>query len=543
MSAPKSSWLFRIIAFVCFALVFAIYCSAINPELSDLSGDSARYLLLAKSISQGKGFREIEKPGDPSHSEYMPGLPVLLAPIDHFRPGELRPMKFLVAVFAFSSVVFFYFFLFRLPRPAALLLALCFSLLPFLLSFQTMILADLPHLAFLFLAFYFFEKTRDAPEQNIWRWVAAGILTALAFYFRQIALIAFASGLAVILIDKRLRKIKIFFGYGLGFLLPASVWYLRNIMVAGSIEPSYGKKLFYAKASDPFAGTLGVFGLTARIFRRIEFFGYSLSKDMLLGLHGVFFSALWVLLLIFLSIGLVRELIRRKNIAAIYFIPYLAAISSWEGWVPRYLLPLLPLALFFILQGVSFAASMMTRKDLIGKWIAGLIFVLWLALSLVRGAATVDFQHTPLPYPPNSAANEKEAVSLLGPKNFAFYPDAYEWKKRGTHYLSAKSATYYHFFAMAEWTQKNLTPDQVVVCRKPTLFAWQSRGKSVQYPPELEVDKFLDEVKQRGGNYILIEEISPELRPVLLSFWNNRPEQLKLVKQIGDTFLLSLQPQ
>jgi len=540
MSAQKSRWLFRITAGACFALVFALYCSTINPELSDLSGDSARFLLLAKSISMGKGFREIEKPGEPLHSEYMPGLPVLLSPLFHFWPDDLRPMKFLVAVFAFLSVLFFYFFLFRLPKPAALLLALSFSLLPFVLSFQTEILADLPHLAFLLLAFFYFEKSRDASEQKISRWVVAGTLTALAFYFRQIALVAFASGLIVILIDKNLRKMKILFSYGLGFLVPASIWYLRNFLVAGSIEPSYGKKLFYAKASDPFAGTLDSFGLIERIFRRIEFFSLSLSKDMLLGLHGRFFSALWVLLLIFLLIGLGRELVRRKNIAAIFFIPYLAAVSSWEGWVPRYLLPLLPLALYFIFQGISFAASMAVRREVIGKWIAAQVFVLWLALILVRGAAMVHFQHTPLPYPPESEVNGKEALSLLGPKNFAFYPDAFEWKKKGAQYLSAKSAAYYHFFAAAEWAKINLKPDAVVVCRKPTLFAWQSEGKSMQYPPELEVDKFLDKVKKRGGNYILIEEISPELRPILFSFLKDRPERLKPAVQIGETYLLKL---
>jgi len=540
MSAPKSKRLFRIISGTCFALVFALYCSAINPELGDLSGDSARYLLLAKSISLGKGFREIEKPGDPPHLEYMPGLPLLLAPLVHFRPDHLRPMKFLIAASAFCSVVFFYFFLSRLPKPAALLVALCFGLLPFMLSFQTVILADLPHLAFLLLAFYYFEKTRDASDQKIGCWIFAGTLTALAFYFRQIALIAFASGLVVILVDKNLRKLKIFFGYGLGFLLPASIWYLRNILVAGSIEPSYGKKLFYAKASDPFASTLDALGLAERIFRRVEFFSLGLSKDMLLGLHGRFFSALWILLLIFLLVGLGRELVRRKNIAAIFFIPYLAAVASWEGWVPRYLLPLLPLALFFIFQGFSFAASMVTRRKTAGKWIVAQIFVLWLALSLVRGAAMVHFQHTPLPYPPDSAVNEKEALALLGPKNFTFYPDAFEWNKKGAQYLSAKSAAYYHFFAMAEWAKKNLKPDEVVVCRKPTLFAWQSRGKSVQYPPELDVDKFLDEVKKRGGGYIIIEEISPELRPILFSFRESRPERLKPAVQIGETYLLEL---
>ena len=41
----------------------------IRPGLGDLSGDSARYLLLGRALAEGRGFVELEKPEAPPHTE------------------------------------------------------------------------------------------------------------------------------------------------------------------------------------------------------------------------------------------------------------------------------------------------------------------------------------------------------------------------------------------------------------------------------------------------------------------------------------------
>jgi len=538
MSYQKPGRKFYII--ILFLLVFGLYLSAINPELSDLSGDSARFLLLTKSIASGRGFKAIEKPGNPPHLEYMPGLPLTLAPVHHFWPQNLEPMKLVIVLFAFSASVFFYLFLFREPSPARLILAAAYSFIPFLFKLQTQLLADLPHLAFVLLAFFLFEKARDKPIPRTRGWILAGLAMAAAFYFRQIAVVAFAAGIIAILASRNLRRAKVIAGFSLGFAVPASLWYLRNFLIAGAMEPSYGKKIWFAKASNPFAGTLTLPELVARIFRRIEFFSIHLSKDMLLGPGWPGLYALWILLLVFLVIGLGYELVKQKNIASIFFLPYLAAVSSWEGWVPRYLLPLLPLALFFIYRGMELVTGVVNIKTSVSRNLVISLFCLWAGANIWRSSQVISFQHTRLVYPSAAAFGEQEALALIGPKNFAYYPEAIDWKKKGEQYLIAKEAAYYHFFAMAEWARKNLRPDDVVVCRKPSLFAYQSRGKAVQFPPQLEVDRFLEEVKKAGGKYVLIEEISLELRPVLFQFWQSRSDRLKLKKQIRETYLLEI---
>ena len=538
MNPQKNSSRYNLVLSAGFIIMLLLSLSGLNPELSELSGDSARFLLLAKSIASGKGYQEIEKPNPIPHTEYMPGLPLLLSPLSHFFPKSLIPMKLLIIGFAFLSLVFFYLFLFQEWSWARLAMTFTFSLTPFFLGLQTMVLADLPHLAMLLLAFFYFEKVRAYPETKILPWLFAGFLVALAFYFRQIAIIIFFAGILTILIDKKIRQKRVISSYALGFLLFAGIWYIRNLLIAGSLEPSYAHKLFSAKPSNPFAGTLTIWELLERIISRIELAGAHIGKDILLGPEKGL-SWLWGIILAILLIGWLYELLKRKQISAVYFFPYLLLICSWEGLVPRYLLPLLPLAILFFYRGLYLLSRIFFKNEL-APGISTIPILIWLIFNLLRSINFIQFQHTPIFYPPENLPSEKTAVELLGKKNFAYYWDAYLWQKKGEQYLLVNSVRYYHFFAMAEWVKQNLGPDPVIVCRKPRMFAWLTQGKAIQLPAELTPEKFLEQVRKRGGQYILIEEISRELHPLLLSFQNQSPEEFILKAKFSDTYLLEI---
>ena len=49
-----------------------------DPRLH-LGGDNAHYISLARSILSGKGYKAIYSPGEPPHTQYPFGYPVLLA--------------------------------------------------------------------------------------------------------------------------------------------------------------------------------------------------------------------------------------------------------------------------------------------------------------------------------------------------------------------------------------------------------------------------------------------------------------------------------
>ncbi len=517
-----------------------LHLSTLNPEISDLSGDSARYLLLAQSISQGKGYKEIEKPTAPPHLEYMPALPLLLAGLVKLNLKDLRWAKMLIVGFAFLSMLAFFFFLWQENFLLRALVFLCFSTLPFLLLLETKILSDFPHLFFLLLSIIWFERLKKQKEAGFSPWLFCGLIASIAFYFRQIAVIIFLAGALAILLTKKLKRKIALFGFSLGFLLPCSLWYLRNFFIAGSIEPSYGKKLWYAQASNPFAGTLSFGELIVRIGYRIKFYLFSLAQDFFLGRDFKFFSIIWLALLVIILLGIGSELIKRRSIQSIYFFPYLIVISSWEGWVPRYFLPLIPLSLYFLLKGVEQIFIWLKKPEFKFKALL-LILSLLVFVNIYRVSEVVNFQHKKEMYPPKTLwQKEKSALALLGEKNFSYYPDAFYWKKKGEEYFIAKCSTYYHFFAMAEFARKNLEQDAVIVCRKPRLFGWLSQRKSIQFPAELALEKFFKKIIAKGGEYILIEEISPALHQLLMKFWKTNPAQLEPVARFGETYLLKL---
>jgi len=532
---------YGIILALALVMVFALYCTTINPELSELSGDSARFLLLAKSLATGRGYAQIEKPGDPPHADAKPGLSVMIAPLYHFRPHDLRPVKLLMVLCALGIPLSFYLFLFREHRSARCALALTMALVPFMLRFQVQIFSDLPQVVFILLGFYSAEKLRDRQNAKFIPWFLAGIFMAAGFLVRQLVGLAFASVIASLLFARGLPRLKAIAAYALGFFPPILLLYLRNYLVAGQLETIYNSSVWMGAGRSPFANTLTILGMAGRVWRRLELYGLHQMRDLLLGTgwHGSI--ALWALLMAFLLAGFLHELLKRKNSAAIFFIPYLLVSATWQNWAPRYLLPLLPLALFFIYRGFTLAAGIIFKSETMRKWLPAQIFSAWAVFNLVRLMPVVSFQHSAMLYPPEPLlAAEKESVQLIGRKNFAFYPDALDWREKGEAYLISKQARYYHFFAMAEWARRNLRPEEVVVCRLPNQFAWLSGVKSIQYPVELDAEKFWRESIKRRGGYLLIEEISPELRPILFQFWQSRPEKFKLEKQLGRTYLLRI---
>jgi hypothetical protein len=69
-----------------------------------IGGDGPSYLILAKSIAEGYGYADINMPGAPTHTQYPPFFPLLLAPIYLAFGYNFLVIKLLVAAFGIASL-------------------------------------------------------------------------------------------------------------------------------------------------------------------------------------------------------------------------------------------------------------------------------------------------------------------------------------------------------------------------------------------------------------------------------------------------------
>ena len=59
-----------------------------------------------------------------------------------------------------------------------------------------------------------------------------------------------------------------------------------------------------------------------------------------------------------------------------------------------------------------------------------------------------------------------------------------------------------HYFAAAEWSETNLEPGCVIVCRKPYLFHVVSGHKTMNFLFNREPDKIFRDMVDRGADYL-----------------------------------------
>jgi len=77
-----------------------------------------------------------------------------------------------------------------------------------------------------------------------------------------------------------------------------------------------------------------------------------------------------------------------------------------------------------------------------------------------------------------------------------------------------------------------------VLTRKPPLVAWYSGHKTIQYPPEPDPDRFIAALGEKQVRYILLDEVSGEVRVLFDKVRRARPQNFSTIKSFGGTEII-----
>jgi hypothetical protein len=526
-----------------------LYFSTINRELGGFSGDSSIYISLARSIAQGDGYKDIYRPGEPSHTEYAPGLPVLLAPVAYLDDDNYLAMKLVIIPFAVGAVIVAYFLFRGQSALARLFIMAAFATVPLILRFLVEILSDIPYIFFSLLALFMMSKNSESQKSSFISWVLVGVVIAASFFFRQVAVtLGLACFISACFLPAGQRK-RALTGLAAGFIIPVALWYLRNYMAAGGLEPEHWGKLFTARVSDPLAGTITFTGFLRRMVRGFFFcvFG-GIAEFFPLGPGAIRLVTRIIILLLMLA-GLVDRMVRKKGAAEFYVVLYTLLVISWEGWAIRYSIPFAPFFYLYSYAGLRLILAFIFRRGPDAsssrtKWIKGiygLLALLVLVWNIFRCVDVVRFQHQEviIPDPDSGLGTPADEVALQyhDPINLAHYFESYDWLEESRDMTIKKGYGYYHLFAMCEWMQRNLPEHVTVICRKPRMVGALSRRYCLQFPPKPVPKEFFSALEKTGADYILADEAAPALRRFVTGLAETYPGRLKEEIRIGKTVL------
>ena len=562
-SGTKSTWLWPAV------MLLAVF---LGVQLIDgtftriVWGDSASYLLLAKSIATGHGLSDINIPGMPAHTQYPPGLPVMLAPVFYLLGFNFVWMRLIVIVAGLASIYMVKLFFEREgDKGLGVVLALMVVTNFYHLYLMRELLSEIPY-AFLSLgALYCFRRYSDEPVKvrypvMLVLAIAAAYLTrmigitlyaamAAALFLRLRPGIAGAAGEPGIAGDDRRARVR-----GLVFFLAAGIapfvlWTLRNSLLAEGVT-TYQSIFFQADYYSVDSGFLALSSLAARAVKNLGYYADALPmalitskllKNLLPSLALKVFS---LIMLATVLLGFFYDLRSRRGVVELYFLFYFGLLIVWpvygSGDARRYVVPMLPFVYYYLLRGTVVIAGLKGpgasssgsgpapgvgfKRVMLIPCIFFLVLNFMELRTLVRPVDAVGRVYSVVRTLP---ARLGERATELDPGSLEL--DVYA----KTH------PCYGYYLKAALYLKETMAPGELVMTRKPEIAALVTGGYAVRFPFTKDHDLMESFMEDLGVDYVLLDACRKEGRMYLAPFIEARNADFSLLRRdVGSTVVL-----
>ena len=325
--------------------------------------DDAIYVLTAKAMATGHGYRLINLPGAPPQTKYPILYPALLAGIWRLWPSfpqnglALHSISMLAGAF---SVALAYLYLVRFgycSRGVALATGLIIATAPVVLFFSAQALSEMPFAVLLVIALWSLEDARKAERRSAARDVLVGVVVALPFLCRTVGIVVPLIG--VVLLHLAGRRVRWMW---LGAALVMFPWMLWSV-AALAYSPKDPILAYYTDYPGDWLSS-GLKWPSAVITTNLMLTAVSTTISTLQGIGfmlfrlGVGAQALSTLVTLSLLLGCVSWVtlarrMRQRPVLPSILLGYGIVIVMWP-WNPnRFLIPILPFLIAHVLSGVS----------------------------------------------------------------------------------------------------------------------------------------------------------------------------------------------
>jgi 4-amino-4-deoxy-L-arabinose transferase-like glycosyltransferase len=470
-----------------------------DPKLAT-AGDNAWYIILAKSILQGR-YHNLYDPTEPAHTLYPPGFAALIAPAVAIAGASFIPMKLIVLLCSIGAVALFYLMLKRImPGRTWLAPLLMFAACPLLLEYSHEVFSEVPFVLFTVLGLFLFQRALASERNQVRNFLLAGAAVGAAYYIRSQGLFLIAAVGLVLLVGRRWKALAV---TAAAIALIALPWFVRTQLVP------HGGYLPWLLTKDPYnlaAGKLTLGDMTGRFLANIQLYVFRVyplivlpvfgarANSILLGFVGVAATAVTV-------VGLFRRLVLTKAGAMeLYTVFTLGVVLFWPAvWSgDRFLLPILPFLLYYLYVGLETLSARLRTRYLAQSVCA---FVVLLACVTNVGRAST---------------NLTDLGGYVKGDRFSGYDEG--WRA---------------YFEATLWLRDHTEPNAVVVTRKPQFTYLYSGRHSFVYPYIADENRVLAAIDSLGANYAFLESFFAQSIKYFYPVIKNHPERFEQVATIG----------
>jgi hypothetical protein len=329
----------RILPLLLGAVALGIAVLTVTPWPVGVFQDDAIYVVLAKALAGGEGFRMINLPGSPHATHFPPGYPMLLAALWKLAPefpDNIVVFKFVNALFLAATAIGTYKIArtrFELGPFGASAAAIVGTLSVVVLVITGVVLSEPFYMALVIPTLMVTERAAedDSPRTA----AAAGALIGLLTLVRTLGVFLLPAALLVMLIRRRWRSALVLLLVALVFIAPWQMWV----------------SAYQGETAAPFVGKYGAYGQWLADGYRAggtTFARAVLAKntDQLFGFIGYLTMPVPPVLPRLISLGIVLctlalgawTLRRRIPVTIVFLLGYAAVVLAWPFEPTRFAL-------------------------------------------------------------------------------------------------------------------------------------------------------------------------------------------------------------
>ena len=525
------SWYLGIVFAVFF---FILFFQLIDDKFSYLrGGDTASYVLLAKALATGFGYSDINLPGIPPHTQYPPLFSVVLSPVVYLFGYNFMWMRLLVIGSALAALYFTYrYFSLRLPKSMAFALLFLTGTSYFVLTLSKEILPEIPYLFLTMLALYLYDKyLESATPGRLTKYLP--LLAPLIYFTKSIGITFCFAVICVLLLrikseaEERAVYVKKLAGFlGLG-VLPFIIWLARSSLYSKGVS-TYQSILFQADYYDSSKGGAGLGVIFERAIDNITMYFTVLPSTFVpytslrKFIPEHLFTALLAAILILFLVGLIHDLLKKREIKDFYTVSFLSILMVWPTYGPgdayRYLIPLTPLLYYYFFRGFELFLSIgrffnrgesgvasESSTGLRGR--AGLVLVVPVALLIILNFVQVSDKV----FSPKALGKMVKSSSVLS-ENLLRRVDTIELDVATTELFIRYMPCYHKYLSSAKLLQFASGPDDIVMTRKPEVVFLLSGRRTVRFPYTSNEQALFTFMEKSGVTHILLEDCYNETK-------------------------------
>ncbi len=443
----------------------------------DWGGDFALYLRQAKSLINGSSeallalnsyAMENSSVGPPSNPQIGPhlypwGFPLLLVPLVAVAGYNLMLVKvYVILFFLLSVLVCYHLFRPRIGRKYSLMLAALLAFNPYLITFNDIIVSDLPFLFFSLLSFLFIEKTLGLRSYFVNKpvtYILTGFLILFSFLIRTNGIVllgVLGIGHLIKWYQPLLNNFTVTFRKEWKELLPYLAFACFMVIAKILLPSGSGSHLIFLKAITP--GKLA-WNLMYYIELPAEFYEGVLFPMLLYGIS-----------IPFLVIGIWR---RWKRMPDVLYLAFCAAsMLIFILWPPvqglRFIFSLLPFYLYFIFRGLAVVQFALQRGTFraVPNWVS--VFTLTLLVLFLLSNFKFAYGNYPNrrmaegPYTPASTeafaliekvTKPQEVVVFFKPRVLSFLTDRQSLRVTNLDEIKAGKGDYLLYYKLVDFGQ------------------------------------------------------------------------------------------